>query len=218
MSTLLLPDDGTPADLITYLGRAGRADPGGAARLIARGDVLAAYVSPLHGTGTPTVLGLRVLRLAAPADVDTTVPLAALADRFARLPTSGSGGVVELPLPPQQSQGAAWAGVSPPRSGWQVVGAVDGELLDRAARDGVQEVATGTPDGAGSAAVARLRALVWGREIAEIDGVLAGAAFAAQALGFLGAAEPIALYATGPWRRLTTARGHVLVRPAPALP
>ncbi len=188
MSTLLLPDDGTAADLITYLGRAGRADPGGATRLVARGDVLATYVSPVHGSGAPTVLGLRVLRLAEPADVDVTVPLAALADRFPRL--TSSGGLVELPLPPQQAQDASWAGVSPPRAGWQVVGA-------------------------GSAAVARLRALVWGREVEDIAGVPKGAAFAAQVLGFLGEQEPVALYATGPWRRLTTSRGHVLTRPAP---
>ncbi len=213
MTTLLLPDDGTPADLVTYLGRAGRADPGGATRLVGRGEVLAAYVSPVHGSGAPTVIGLRVLRLAGPADVDVTVPLAALADRFPRLTSSGA--VVEVPLPPQQAQDATWAGVSPPRSGWQVVGAVDGELLDRAARAGVQEVATGTPDVAGSSAVARLRALVWGREVAQIAGLPAGAAFAAQVLGFLGAAEPVALYAAGPWRRLTTARGHVLTRPSP---
>lgn len=213
MSPLILPDDGTAADLVTYLGRAGRADPGGATRLVARGDVLATYVSPVHGSGAPTVLGLRVLRLAEPADVDVTVPLAALADRFPRL--TSSGGAVELPLPPQQAQDASWAGVSPPRSGWQVVGAVDGELLSRAASSGVQEVATGTPDGAGSAAVARLRALVWGREVEDIAGVPKGAAFAAQVLGFLGEQEPVALYATGPWRRLTTSRGHVLTRPAP---
>lgn len=213
MSTLRLPDDGTPADLVTYLGRAGRADPGGATRLVARGAVVAAYVSPVHGTGAPTVLGLRVLRLTEPADVDATVPLAAVADRFARL--TSSDGVVELPLPAQRAHEATWAGVSPPRSGWQVVGAVDGELLDQAARAGVQEVATGTPDGAGSAAVARLRTLVWGRELPDVAGVPAGAAFAAQVLGFLGAGEPVALYAAGPWRRLTTSRGHVLTRPAP---
>lgn len=215
--TLLIADDGTVADLVTYLGRAAQVDPGGATRLVGRGEVLACYVSPVHGAGGPTVLGLRVLRLAEPVDVDTTVPIAALADRFARLPSPGCGGVVELPVPPQQAADAAWAGISPPRSGWQVQGAVARELLLEAARAGVEQVATGTPDGAGSAAVARLRALVWGCDVADVPGLASGAAYAAQALGFIGADEPVALYAVGAWRRLTTSRGHVLARP-PLLP
>lgn len=214
MSSLLLPDDGTPADLVTYLARAARVDPGGATRLVARGDVLAAYVSPVHGGGGPTVIGLRVLRLTSGADVDTTVALAAMADRFARLPTSRAGQQVELTLPPTQAAGATWAGMAPPRSGWQVVGAVSRDLLLEAARHGVTTVADGTPAGAGAAAVARLRAMVWGRDLPGLDQLPAGAAYAADALGFIGADEPVALYALGAWRRLTTSRGHVLARPA----
>ncbi|HEX8496376.1 MAG TPA: hypothetical protein VF661_04200 [Actinomycetales bacterium] len=221
VDTLRLPDDGTVDDLVTYLGRAAKVDPGGATRLVARDGVLACYVSPVHGGGGPTVLGLRVLRLAQPVDVDTTVPLAALADRFARLPPSGRGGggagAVEVPVPPQQAGDAPWAGISPPRSGWQVQGAISRELLLEAARAGVEQVATGTPEGSGSAAVARLRALVWGRDVGDVPGLPSGAAYAAQALGFIGADEPVALYAVGAWRRLTTSRGHVLARP-PLLP
>ena len=212
MSSLLLAGDGTPADLVTYVGRAHRVDPGGATRLVARGEVLAVYVSPVHGGGGPTVIGLRVLGLAQGADVDTTVPLAALTDRFARLPTSAPGVPVELAVPPAQAVGVTWAGMSPPRSGWQVLGAVSRELLLDAARQGIEEIAAGVPDGAGSAAVARLRALVWGRDLPGVTGVPAGAAYAAQALGFVGADEPVALFSSGAWRRLTTSRGHVLTR------
>ena len=212
MSSLLLPDDEATADLVTYVGRAHRVDPGGATRLVARSEVLAVYVSPVHGGGGPTVIGLRVVRLAQGADVDTTVPLAALADRFARLPTSAPGEPVGLAVPPAQAVGVTWAGMSPPRSGWQVVGAVARELLLDAAREGVAEVAAGAPDGSGSAAVARLRALVWGRDLAGVAGVPAGAAYAAHALGFVGADEPVALFTSGAWRRLTTSRGHVLTR------
>ena len=243
MAALSVPDDGTLADLATYLGRASRVDPGGATRLVARGGVLAAYVSPVNGGGGPTVIGLRVLRLAAPRDgatghsagepdadqtavdttavdtaavdttaVDTTVPLAAMTDRLARVPASGDGSVVEVPLPPMLAKDATWAGVSPPRAGWQVVGAVARSLLLDAARDGVAAVAAGTPDGAGAAAVARLRAMVWGRDLPGVQGAPAGMAYAADALGFLGVDEPVALYATGAWRRLTTSRGHVLAR------
>ena len=215
MSSLLLAGDGTLADLATYVARAHRVDPGGAARLVARGEVLAAYVSPVHGGGGPTVIGLRVLRLARGADLDTTVPLAALAARFARLPTAASaasGAPVELALPPAQAVGVSWAGMAPPQSGWQVLGAVSRELLQDSARQGVEEVVQGTPDGAGAGVVVRLRAKVWGRDLPGVAGVPAGAAYAAEALGFVGADEPVALLASGPWRRLTTSRGHVLTR------
>jgi hypothetical protein len=41
-----------------------------------------------------------------------------------------------------------------------------------------------------------------------------GAAFGAFSLGFLGD-DAVRLYETGPWTRLTTRRGHVLVRQKP---
>jgi len=34
-------------------------------------------------------------------------------------------------------------------------------------------------------------------------------------LGFLSADEPVQLFETGPWTRLSTARGHILVRRKP---
>lgn len=214
MSSLLLADDATLTDLATYVGRAHRVDPGGAIRLMARGEVLAAYVSPVHGGGGPTVIGLRVLQLTQGADVDTTVALAALTDRFARLPTSAPGVSVELAVPPAAAVGVTWAGMSPPRSGWQVLGAIAQDLLLDAARQGIEEVAAGAPDGAGAAAVAQLRGRVWGRDLPGVVGVPTGAAYAAQALGFIGADEPLALFSSGAWRRLTTSRGHVLTRTA----
>lgn len=207
------------ADLATYVARARRLDPGGAMRLVASGQSLAAYVSPVHGSGGPTVLGLRVLALAEPADVDTTVYLAAVTDRLARVAPGGSptADVVPLALPPVQVSDAGWAGMSPPRGGWEPVGALTRATLDAAARQGAAQIAAGAPEGSGASAVARLRALVWAREVPGVPGLPAGAAFVAEALGFLRAAsEPddVALLAHGVWRRLSTSRGHVLVRPA----
>jgi hypothetical protein len=242
-TSVLLADRAASADLATYLGRARRVDDGGAARLIGAGDALAVYVCPVHGSGGPTVLGLRVLRTAGPAadvtaagvkaQIDVTVPLAALTDRLARLvgPADAGPGTapgdpsasdpVELPLPPMAAAagpsswaGVSWAGVAPPRSGWQPAGTVPDSALALAARAGVAEVAAGAPAGAGAAAVGRLRALVWGRDLPGFGGLPAGAAFAADALGFVVPGEPAALYRSGRWCRLTTARGHVLSRPA----
>jgi hypothetical protein len=202
-------------DLATYVGRAARVDAGGAARLVAHGEVVAAFVSPVHGGGGPTVMGLRAVRLAQPADVDTTVLLASLSDRFARIVGGGLVGPdapVRLPLPPQEATDVPWAGMTPPRSGWEVVGTVPGPVLREAARLGVEEVAAGAGEGSGAQAVSRLRALVWGRDLEGVPGLPAGAAFAADALGFLGADEPVGLHRTGAWRRLTTRHGHVLAR------
>ncbi len=110
---------------------------------------------------------------------------------------------------------AGWAGVSPPRSGWDDAGAVHREVLDEAVRAGAQEIADGAPEGSGAHAVARLRALVWGRDVPGAAGLPAGAAFTADALGFVGAdTAEVAVLARGAWRRLSTPRGHVLARPS----
>jgi hypothetical protein len=226
-AALLLPDAGALADLATFVGRAKRVDPDGAARLVGHGDVLAVYVSPVNGGGGPTVLGLRTVALAAPSDLDVTVPLAALTDRFARPsgPSSADpadlSGPVALAVPPAPATGVAWAGISPPRSGWEAVGLVEAEHLRRVAAAGIAEVSAGAPSGSGGQAVARLRAGVWGRPLVEgaagaVAGVPAGVAYTAEALGFVDDAEPAALFVAGPWSRLTTSRGHVLAR-RPAL-
>ena len=60
----------------------------------------------------------------------------------------------------------------------------------------------------------RVRSEVWGRGVDGLEYVPAGAAFAALSLGFLGDDE-VRLFETGPWTRLTIARGHVLVRRKP---
>jgi hypothetical protein len=212
---LLLPDAEALGDLETFVGRARRVDPDGAARLVASGDVLAAYVSPVHGGNGPVVLGLRVLHLAEPAALDVTVALAALLDRFGRARQAVSA-PYPLPVPPT-SVNEAWAGVAPPRSGWDADGLLDAAVLRAAAEQGVREIADGVPTGAGAQAVAQLRARVWGRPLSpEPPDVPAGVAFAVDALGFLDDAEPVVLYRRAPWVRATTRRGHVLAR-RPAL-
>ncbi|HZI98298.1 MAG TPA: hypothetical protein VFD41_12315 [Actinomycetales bacterium] len=206
MTVLRLADVGTATDLATFVARAKRVDPDGAARLLGAGAVLAVYVSPVHGTGAPTVLGLRTLGLRAPADVDVVVPLAALSDRLAR-PTEAA----ELAVPPAEATGVSWAGVSPPRGGWTPLGSVTAGVLAVAAHAGVSEVAAGAGPAAGAPAVAQLRAGVWGRAIPGTPDLPAGVAFAAESLGFLGA-EDVEVFSAGPWWRATTLRGHVLAR------
>jgi hypothetical protein len=105
-----------------------------------------------------------------------------------------------------------WAAISPPRGGWHTLPGMDGELLDTVARTGIDEVATAIPTGTGEQIVHRVRSEIWGRPIDGYDFVPAGAAFAAVSLGFLGEGGPVSIYESGPWTRLTTKRGHVLIK------
>lgn len=197
------------ADLRTFVTRAKSIDDG-AIRLQAAGPVLAAYVCVLRprilGESTPTVLGLRTIGLAEPAELDVTVTLASITDRLARAEADD----VELPIPPSTVT-ESWAGVGAPRGGWLPLGAVSDADLKAAAEAGIAEVAGIVPDQPGAAIVNNARAAVWGRELPGVAGVPAGAAFAALALGFLGDGEH-RLFSNGRWFRLSGSRGHILVR------
>jgi hypothetical protein len=210
----------------------------GSVRLIAGSGVLAAYTAILYPRGLldhcPTVLGLRTFAI-RPGDVfDVVVPSRSMLDRLARLRERlGAEGAaageddgseianVEVRLPLEVST-VTWAGISPPRGGWMHVGSTGRALLESVAAQGIAEVAEAVPTGIGEQLVQRVRAEVWGKPIEGLEYVPAGAAFAASSLGFLGPgedrnvdgndAEAVELYETGPWTRLSSRRGHVLVR------
>jgi hypothetical protein len=212
---LTLSDPQVAADFRTFISRA-RSVNDGAVHLQAWGRVLAAYVCimkpSLLGEGTPTVLGLRTMGLAEPAEAEMTVALAAVADRLARM---GDSDVV-LPVPPMEVR-EAWTGVLPPRSGWEPSGTVDAGTVTEAAAAGIREVSEAVPANPGQLLVNNMRNQVWGRELELPAGkVPAGVAFAAFSLGFLGP-EPAALFRNGRWLRLSTRRGHVLARRAASL-
>ncbi|HET8878349.1 MAG TPA: hypothetical protein VFN00_02760 [Arthrobacter sp.] len=197
------------ADLRTFATRAKAVDDG-AIRLSAAGPVLAAYVCLLRprllGEGTPTILGLRTMALAVPAQLDVTVPLSAVLDRLAR---SGPDDV-DLPVPPM-TLAEPWAGVGAPRGGWEPLGVLLDAVLRRAAEDGISEIGGILPAKPGALIVNNARATVWGRPLPDAAGLPAGAAFAALTLGFLADGEQTLLRA-GRWYRLSSPRGHVLVR------
>lgn len=200
----------TLADLRTYVARARTLEDDGAVRLQASGTALATWVGVLKGrgmTGAGTVLGLRVLGLAEPAEVDEVVELRAVSDRLARMDSEH----LRLAVPPVQVR-TSWAAVSPPRRGWQPVGEVAVDVLRQAARDGIAEVTEGAPEGSRAAAVEQLRQRVWSRALplhGGADGLPAGVALGGHALGFL-EGESAQVLTNGRWFRVSTAAGHVL--------
>jgi len=208
------------ADLQTYLSRASRVEEG-SVRLIAGSGVLAVYTAILYPRGlmdsTPTVLGLRTFAIDGDAEFDAVVPIRSLLDRAARAregaEAQAADGPVEIRLPLEVST-VTWAGISPPRGGWQKVGETSSASLQSIAQAGIAEVAEAVPTGTGEQLVTRVRAEVWGRPIEGLEYVPTGAGFAAESLGFLGDDEPVTIHETGTWTRLTTRRGHTLVRRA----
>lgn len=203
-------------DLSTYLSRAGRVEDG-SVRLIAASGVLAVYVAVFYPSGlldeSPTVLGLRTFSLPEREAFDAVVPVGSLLQRIANRKdevTDASAPVsVSLPM---QVHTVSWAAISPPRGGWTPLPATSSAVLDGVAREGIDEVAAAIPTGTGEQIVHKVRSHVWGRPIPGLEHVPAGAGFAALSLGFLSGDEPVQIFETGPWTRLTTRRGHVLAK------
>ncbi|HEU0180868.1 MAG TPA: hypothetical protein VFR16_01670 [Agromyces mariniharenae] len=214
---LTLADSLALGDLHTYLQRAGRVEDG-SVRLIAGNGILAVYTAILYPRGildeSPTVLGLRTFELVDTEDFDIVVPMRSMVERIerakAQLPDDDESRFVSMTRPPEVNT-VTWAGISPPRGGWRALGEADAATLESAARAGIDEVAAAIPTGTGEQLVQRVRSEIWGRGIDGLEYVPTGAAFAAFSLGFLGD-DPVRLFETGPWTRLTTRRGHVLVR------
>lgn len=207
--TIDLGDPRGLSDLGTFVGRARRANPEGAVRLQTMGTVLLTTVAVIEGSGLMgegTVLGLRVVPIRPTDDVDVTVSFASVADRLAHQTDSAVFSV------PPVTVRAPWSGLTPPRDGWEPVGQLAGEVVDSIARQGISDIATGSPDGAGGHAVDALRRRVWGTMSDTVPPIAAGLAFGAHVLGFVVPGEPAALAAQGRWTRLSTTRGHVLVR------
>ncbi|MCT1607139.1 hypothetical protein M3B43_07330 [Nesterenkonia massiliensis] len=203
----------TLQDLGTYVKRARRIQEQGI-RLQAVGSVLAAWVPVMTPStltsGVPAVLGLRTMALAEPTTTDATVELGSISERLARL----NPAEVSLPLPPSRIN-APWAAVTPPRSGWEAVGAESDQRLREAADAGITEIAQAVPTSAGAHVVEQVREKVWGRPLvaAGID-IPAGAAFGALSLGFLSGEEgaETQIHRLGRWLRLSSAGGFILCR------
>ena len=217
-----LADRESAIDLQAYLNRARRLDPEGSVRFRAFGNVLATYVAPIFAGSLmdagPTILGLRTCALPNSLELDTTVPIAAVLDRLARIANAPSANSKDLLLELPAGGRVAWAGISPPRTGWTLAEGVDSQIdesvLTQLARDGIAEVAETLPASVGGPIAARIRGEVWGRAIGFESPIPMGAAFVAAGLGFLTENEPVTVYLADGWARLSSSNGHVLTKVA----
>ncbi|NEM91673.1 hypothetical protein [Galbitalea soli] len=219
--TFTLTDSLALRDLQIYLGRAARIEEG-SVRLIAADGVLAVYTAILYPIGlldeAPTVLGLRTFAVHADETFDAVVPIRSLTERLTRLIDQVTDDQAEVTVTlPIEVNTVTWAAISPPKGGWVALPPTGSTLLDTVARAGIDEVAAVIPTGTGEQIVHRVRSEVWGRPIDELEHVPAGAGFAALSLGFLGDSgfDDVRIFETGPWTRLTTERGHVLIKRKP---
>lgn len=200
---LLLADSETAKDVVTFVGRATRISDDGV-RLQASRGVLALTTAALapHGLfdSTPTVLAMRVVHADPELECDIVVDRLTSTDEPERLTL------------PETGLSPSWAGVAPPRGGWEPAFTLRASVVAQRAQWGISAVARGATPGSGEEAVRALRAAIWGEPDDDLAGLPRGIAFAADALGFISGEEDIPVMRSGRWTRLAFRRGHVLTR------
>lgn len=203
MTQLVLADTPSAQDALTFAKRAARIGDEGV-RLQAANGVLAMTTAALAPRGlldrTPTVLGMRIVAADPELECDLVV---------ADLEASDDASALTLP---ETALAPAWAGVAPPRGGWQQVGTIPAATLASRAQWGIAAVAERVPTDAGEDVVRAIRGDVWGTPDEQLLGLPLGVAFAAFSLGFIGGEEEARVTGSGRWTRVTLQRGHILSR------
>ncbi|MFF7244177.1 hypothetical protein ACFZBU_09795 [Embleya sp. NPDC008237] len=204
MTVLRLADSAAAADLGGYLTRLLRYDRRAVVRMRAEGSVLGTFGHPPFGEAASGVITLRASGLAVPATADVTVSAGQLLDAIA------DDASVTLPA---SVTGPGWAGMLPPRTGWERVAELGVLDLGREVAAGVAEFRSRTEPGMPRAEFDRIAADIWTR---PLPGRLPlRAAHAAQSFGFLGPPDPegrVEVLTAGAWLRLEARYGSVSVR------
>ncbi|MFE7984583.1 hypothetical protein ACFUZA_20765 [Streptomyces cellulosae] len=211
MTVLHLADEGEAADLAAFLSRLLHYDRGAAVRLQAAGTALAVFGRP----PSFEVLAIRAVRLAKPYEngldvtLDVTVSVGELLES---VDESAATAAV-----PAAVTGPPWAGVLPPRGGWQPVPGLPGpERLRGLVAASVAEFRSRSeqlpPEQRTRTELDRIGREIWSRTVAD-TGLPVRAVHAAHSLGFL-RGEDQALFSSGSWLRLRTPFGSVAVRRA----
>ncbi|MCF8546516.1 MAG: hypothetical protein K9G02_01170 [Microbacteriaceae bacterium] len=204
------------SDLATFIDRSGLID-NSAARLVAKGNLLVAWVQVLAPRGlndtTPTVLGMRGAELVAEAKFDIVVPIDSLRARFDNAEETDTGFVVTMPL---QAPSVRWKIPLPPQTGWESLGKIGASDLQNVVREGMKIIKRKIPNNAEEHVVRSYRSQVWGTTINGSLGLPAGVALAAETLGFFGD-KVMDVSAKEPWIRLSSTRGEILAKHTPVV-
>ncbi|ALO93876.1 hypothetical protein SHL15_2734 [Streptomyces hygroscopicus subsp. limoneus] len=215
MTVLHLADETEAADLAAFLSRLLHFDRGAAVRLQAAGTALAVFGRP----PSFEVLAVRAVRLAKPYEdgLDVALDVTVSAGEFLesvdeRAATAAVPGAVT---------GPPWAGMLPPRAGWQPEpGLPAPDALSATVAASVAEFRSRTeelgPQDRTRAELDRIGQDIWSRQIAGTR-LPVRAVHAARSLGFLrpgGEPGDIGLFSSGAWLRLRTPYGSVAVRQA----
>jgi hypothetical protein len=219
---LILPDAGEAADLAAFLERLLRFDRAAAVRLQAvrsagsgepgaASGVLAVFGRlPLGSSGALAIRTARLAELGEPADL--TVSAGQLLESVDEQ--------ADTVLLPAAVTGPAWAGLLPPRTGWQLLAEppalqVFPELM--AAVREFKERSEAVPEHHRTRAVLDgLADEIWSRPLTAAPELPLRAAHAAYVMGFLRPAVPLTVHRAGAWLRLSAPAGSVAVRTAAA--
>ncbi|MEU6573912.1 hypothetical protein [Streptomyces sp. NPDC046805] len=212
MTVLHLADEGEAADLAAFLSRLLHYDRGAAVRLQAAGTALAVFGQP----PSFEVLAIRTVRLAKPYENGLDITLDVTVSAGELLETVDEAGATAVV--PAAVTGPPWAGVLPPRSGWQAEPGLPGpkalrELVAAAVTEFRSRTQELTPEQRSRTELDRIGRDIWSRTVGETR-LPVRAVHAAQSLGFLRPedAGDVALFSSGSWLRLRTAYGSVAVR------
>lgn len=200
---LVFADPGEAAGLAAFLERLLRWEKNAAVRIRAGGGVAGVFAKPARFE----VLAVRTGRLLEPVELDVTVAAGELLERVEE--ERESVGV------PSAVTGPSWAGVLPPRGGWQEFARVPVDAVGSVAAAAVGEFRQRAeklpPERRGRQTLDALAEEIWSRPLGR-TGLPLRAAHAAHALGFLRGSEPVVLLEAGAWLRLRTVYGSVAVR------
>ncbi|MBL3669114.1 hypothetical protein JL475_24595 [Streptomyces sp. M2CJ-2] len=218
MTVLHLADEREAADLAAFLSRLLHYDRAAAVRLQASGTALAVFGRP----PSFEVLAIRSVRLAKPYEngLDVTLDVTVSAGELLEsVDESAATAVV-----PGAVTGPPWAGVLPPRGGWQAEpGLPAPDALRALVAAAVTEFRARTEALAAEsrtrAELDRIGREIWSRTVGRTD-LPVRAVHAAQSLGFLRPPGPAdadgapVLLVSGAWLRLRTPYGSVALRRA----
>jgi hypothetical protein len=212
LRTLEFADAREAADLGAFLGRLIHYDRAAAVRLQADRGAVAVFGRP----PSFEVLAIRTVRLGHAAELDITVSAGELLEGIAEQGSGDTGSVLAVPAP---VTGPPWAGLLPPRGGWQQLpglpavtrmrGAVASAVAEFRSRDEALPAQHRTRSERD-----RIGNEIWSRTLGDTELPLR-AVHAAQSVGFLRPMPddaPVALLRAGAWLRLRTPFGSIALR------